>query len=228
MGLTEEEKEEKERHRSEMFRTDNWEAIWATGVDKGELFDCENALPEFTRRLKERSLPLTSTEGRALVPGCGRGYDVEILSRSQLFRHVIGIEISTTATESAQTYLQSITPKLPDNYEVIVADFFTHDFGKADLIYDYAFMCALPPQRRQEWGQRMAFLINPGGLLITIIYPDVDKQGGPPWSVHFADYNDVLQHAFVVKEGPTALGEGAAHFRRRDRTSWCLWQRISS
>jgi hypothetical protein len=56
----------------------------------------------------------------------------------------------------------------------------------------YTFLCALPPARRGEWASKMASLLRPGGLLLTLQYPlpppaelaagTVNWHKGPPFA----------------------------------------------
>ena len=66
-----------------------------------------------------------------------------------------------------------------------------------DLIYDCTFLCAIPPERREEWAVVMERNLASGGELVTLIFPVVPGRsdsadpalsegampggGGPPW-----------------------------------------------
>ncbi|KAL4958543.1 thiol methyltransferase [Aspergillus filifer] len=164
---------------------------------------------------------------RALVPGCGRGYDVVALALHGFDAY--GLEISWTAVSEATEYAEGQF-KAPSAYNyaeveygleaqaVLVAggsggkarflqgDFFEEDWLEAthvgmvsgngrgdagiaekfDLIYDYTFLCALHPNRRQGWAERMAELLRPGGLLVCLEFPMYkdSEAPGPPWGVN--------------------------------------------
>ncbi|GJC98138.1 thiopurine S-Methyltransferase [Colletotrichum higginsianum] len=58
--------------------------------------------------------------------------------------------------------------------------------GKAfDLIFDYTFLCALPPTARSSWATRMATLLSPRGRLVCLEFPSGKplSQPGPPWGL---------------------------------------------
>ena len=100
---------------------------------------------------------------------------------------VLGIDIAPTAVAAAEARLSD----LRDSAEVTprvafrVADFFSSDLsvGTFDVIYDYTFLCAIPPERRGDWAARMMKLLRPGGKLVTIIFPICSKAGGPPFAM---------------------------------------------
>lgn len=135
------------------------------------------------------------------MPGCGRGYDV-LLFASYGF-NAVGLDISPTATEEAKKTQadQDLEQKYPVKHvkegrgeaRFITADFFMDNFlsethgssesdRKFDLIYDYTFLCALPPALRPKWATRMSTLLSPTGRLICMEYPlgKDPKTGGPP------------------------------------------------
>lgn len=138
---------------------------------------------------------------RVLVPGCGRGYDV-LLFASYGF-NAVGLDISPTASEEAKKFEASLD--LDQQYPVanaregrgearfITADFFMDNFlseshgspdgdRQFDVIYDYTFLCALPPAMRPRWAARMSELLSTTGRLICMEYPlgKDPKTGGPP------------------------------------------------
>lgn len=209
-----------------LLSTQSWEALWAQGVRGGECWDKEGPLPEFAHQVATNQLP---KGGTALIPGCGRAYDVQLLSRSGLFERVVGVDISETAVNSAKQYLTDVVPPLPNNYDVISADFFTGDLPQSDLVFDYTFFCALPPARRQAWADRMTQLVPVGGCLITVMFPcdDRPRDDGPPFPLCPEDYEKVLGSSFVPRDGPRQLEDSMTHpDRGNGRTQWCRWERV--
>ncbi|CZT17533.1 related to thiol methyltransferase [Ramularia collo-cygni] len=133
---------------------------------------------------------------RALVPGCGRGYDVLLLA--SLGYDCYGLDASQTAIDAALKH-QAESSKdeqyVPHDSKVgagetkfLVHNFFKDDFladtngGNFDLIFDYTFLCALPPEMRPSWAKRMSELLSPTGYLICLEWPlhKAPTEGGPP------------------------------------------------
>jgi len=80
-----------------------------------------------------------------------------------------------------------------------------------DFIYDYTFFCALPPNQRGQWAERMSTLLKPmTGKLLTLIFPVLEKVDkdkvplkGPPFPVTIKDYVQELEPlGFQIIEGP--------------------------
>lgn len=128
-------------------------------------------------------------KAKALVPGCGTGYDVEYLA--SVGYETIGIDIAPEATTASNKWLESLQPRPPHlaNIHFRTADYFSpppnpEQQETYDLIYDYTFFCALPEQLRSSWAEAHARSCKKGtGRLLTIVYPIMgDRPGGPPVS----------------------------------------------
>lgn len=39
------------------------------------------------------------------------------------------------------------------------------------------------PDMRPQWSARMAEIVRPGGTLVALMFPLVEKKGGPPFAV---------------------------------------------
>ncbi|EPS63916.1 hypothetical protein M569_10868, partial [Genlisea aurea] len=169
----------------QVFRSETngyWDRCWEEGLTP---WDLGSPTPLLLQLHNTGSLPT----GRALVPGCGSGYDVEAIACPE--RHAIGLEISDSAIKKAKE-LHSLS-RHAAHFDFIKADFFSWSPTELfDLIFDYTFFCAIRPESRSLWGVKMSELLKPGGELITLIYPIDEHEGGPPYKVSVADYEEVL------------------------------------
>ncbi|HHH11865.1 MAG TPA: methyltransferase domain-containing protein [Sorangium sp.] len=151
-----------------------WEQAWQqgrTGWDAGQ------SPPALVQLVNSTHLK----PARALVPGCGAGYDVFTLSR--IAELTIGLDLAPTARArfmslSEQPHIDSDKVRIePHNFfDYTPSDHF-------DLIWDYTFLCAIEPHQRQAWAARMHQLLAPAGELWTLIFPvhpEPMNPGGPP------------------------------------------------
>ena len=119
----------------------------------------------------------------ALIPGCGHAYEVAYLSESGW--EVSAIDFSAAAVAAARALLGRWAARVEQ------ADFFTFSPKKPlDLIYERAFLCALPRPMRAAIAARWAALLPAGGLLAGFFYFD-DAPKGPPFGIA-ADELDAL------------------------------------
>jgi methyl halide transferase len=134
---------------------------------------------------------------RILVPGCGRGHEVIPLSR--LGFRVTGLDFAPAAVQAARAHLQAERLEA----EVIEGDIFA--FDPAELfaaIYEQTCLCALPPQRWEEYERRLASWLVPGGRLAAA-FMQTDSPSGPP----FACPPDAMRKLFAAErwEWPAEL-----------------------
>ncbi|ORY08326.1 S-adenosyl-L-methionine-dependent methyltransferase [Clohesyomyces aquaticus] len=194
-----------------------WDALWKDGTflpwDRGF------ANPALIDALKEKPSLLgvpthsSSKRKRALVPGCGKGYDVALLAAVGFDSY--GIEISESAAKVAGEWLQETGEGREGEYKVwdegvgrgktrcVCGDFFEDKWvqeigGKGegfDLIYDNTFLCALPLSLRGAWALRMSQLLAPTGVLVCLEFPThkPPKSGGPPWAMPSDVYPELFK-----------------------------------
>ncbi|KIK65933.1 hypothetical protein GYMLUDRAFT_38405 [Collybiopsis luxurians FD-317 M1] len=204
----------------------SWETAWKTNVTPWDSGEIQPPL----KQVIEGGKVSFSKGGRALVPGCGRGYDTIYLA-SALEHDTVGLDVSETALGAANELVQSssVGPELASRIHFEVADFFKYEVPedkKFDLIYDYTFFVAIPPPRRPEWGSQINSLIKPGGYLITLMFPQVSEPytTGPPFYSNLSSYEEVLGNGWeiVLNEIPDDATLAEAH-KGRDRI--VVWKR---
>ncbi len=149
-----------------------------------------------------------------LVPGCGNGWEA-----AWLFERgwpVTAIDFAPEAVASARRLLG------PAGAVVREADFFAFAPEPAcRLIYERAFLCALPPALRVPYGERVAQLLPPGGLLAGYFYIG-DNRGGPPFAMPQAELDALLAPAFE-RIDDRASAAPLPVFAGKER--WQVWRR---
>ncbi|KZF23609.1 thiopurine S-methyltransferase family protein [Xylona heveae TC161] len=190
-----------------------WSALWDS--DDSDLWDRGKPSPALIDLIEQQSelLRPIAENGRrkkALVPGCGRGYDVVMLALHGFDAY--GLEISETAVATANRYA-SAELQNPQDYNFgpensiisqpdgvgrvtfFQGDFFKSDWSdpltnngaeKFDLVYDYTFLCALHPCSRPQWANRMGQLTRSDGYLVCLEFPLFKDPAltGPPWGLN--------------------------------------------
>ncbi|KAJ8655314.1 hypothetical protein O0I10_009003 [Lichtheimia ornata] len=190
----------------------DWEKKWQDGNTQ---WDHGESSPALVTLIKEHS-DLLPAKGRGLVPGCGSGYDVLLLATPE--RHMTGLDMSATCVDK----LNKEIPK-GSNYDFICDDFYNFKYpeGGYDLIYDYTFLCAMPPSMRPQWASRMAEIIKPGGVLVALMFPLEEKEGGPPFGLSVDVYNELLGPNF----DNIYLVDAKGHESRIGREKMSVWRR---
>ncbi len=149
-----------------------------------------------------------------LVPGCGNGWEA-----GWLFERgwpVTAIDFSPQAVASARRALG------PAAAIVREADFFAYTPEPAcALIYERAFLCALPPTLREAYAERVAALLPPRGLLAGYFFLG-DKRGGPPFAMPASELDALLGPAFERIEDRPSVAPLPV-FEGQER--WQVWRR---
>ncbi len=159
---------------------------------------------------------------RLLIPGCGHAHELALFVRAGW--QVTAIDFSSAAVAAAQGQLAD--PVLAACVQQ--ADFFQWQATQPlQAIYERAFLCALPPARRADVVARWATLLPPGGLLFGSFFvdpaaADVQALRGPPFPIHPAQLQDLLQPHFSCLQDQ-ASPDALAVFDGRER--WQVWQR---
>lgn len=185
---------------------DFWDARYREGITPWEA----GAAPPELREAAAR-WAATRPDARVLVPGCGSAHDVALLANAGV--DVLGIDFSEAAVQAALT----ITPK------VVRADFFgfPQAEGGYDVVYERAFLCALPRRLWPAWGARVATLVRPGGLLEGYFFL-ADTPRGPPFGILPEALYALLGPAFAL-EADEAARASLPVFEGRER--WMRWRR---
>ena len=154
---------------------------------------------------------------RTLIPGCGAAYELVYLCESGWDARAI--DFSPAAVALAREQAGQWADRVQQ------ADFFDwHGTAALDLIYERAFLCALPPSLWVPVAQRWSQLLAPGMRLAGFFFFD-DSAKGPPFGISRERLDALLRDDFVcIEDAPVA--DSIAVFSGKER--WMVWQRIQT
>lgn len=160
-------------------------------------------------------LQRTPAGGRALVPGCGSGYEIQALHEHGW--PVLGLDFSPAAVIQAQRMLG------PLGHLVRVGDFFAPaaDLAGFTLVYERTFLCALPPELHAPYARRMAELIVPGGVLCGFFFHGPEDEP-PPFPLSHEQISTLLGGGFQLIENLPAA-DSLPLYATKER--WHVWRR---
>jgi predicted TPR repeat methyltransferase len=167
-------------------------------------------VPQALRQFVARAgRPLTT-----LIPGCGAAYELAFLSDAGW--NATAIDFSTAAVATAKAAAGQWSTR------VVEADFFTYEPAQPpDLIYERAFLCALPPAMWPRVAARWAEMLAPGALLAGFFFFDEGVKG-PPFGIDPAQLDALLLPHFSCIED-AAVTDSIPVFAGKER--WKVWQR---
>ena len=155
---------------------------------------------------------------RVLIPGCGAAREVRFFSG--LGWDVSAIDFSPAAVQRARHLLGPLGELVHEE------DFFGARLGAEhfDVIYERAFLCALPRRLWPEWAARTAHLVPPDGRLIGFFFFDANEKG-PPFGISRDELAGLLTPHFDLIED-VAPTDSIGIFAGKER--WQVWQRRHS
>lgn len=200
--------------------------FWLERWHNGQIgFHRSDVMPLLQRHWPALDLPVGS---RVLVPLCGKSLDMHWLAAQG--HRVLGVELSSLAVE--QFFAEAgLTPERHQSHygehyragpvEIICGDAFALDSELlADIagVYDRAALIALPPELRQHYRDTLYARLAGGcrGLLITLEYPQNEKQG-PPFSVEQSEverlfnarwHPSLLERRDILAQEPGFIAQG--------------------
>jgi SAM-dependent methyltransferase len=149
---------------------------------------------------------------RVLVPGCGSAYEARYLA--ELGHDVTAIDFSDAALAAALKVLG------PHSDLLVKADFFRFQPAVFDVVYERAFLCALPRARWRDWAKRVHTLVRSGGVLAGFFYFD-DNRRGPPFGIAPEALAGLLERFERVED--RAAAQSLTVFQGKER--WQVWKR---
>ena len=187
-------------------KSDFWESRYRDHVTPWDAGKVPDTLRDYTKRIKSGS--------RILIPGCGSAYEAGYLAENGF--DVLAIDFSPAAVELAKKNLSRFGDI------VRLADFFEFDYGKPyEVIYERAFLCALPPRMWPQYAPRMAQLLRPGGELAGFFFFR-ETEKGPPFGTTPEALHALLDPHFDLVEDRMAT-DSIPVFQDAER--WQVWRK---
>ncbi len=151
---------------------------------------------------------------RTLIPGCGAAYELAYLSDAGW--DATAIDFAPAAVATAKAAVGRWEGRIEQ------ADFFAwQPAAPLELIYERAFLCALPRAMWPQVAARWAELLAPGALLAGFFFFD-DVAKGPPFGIKAEQLERLLAPHFK-RIDDAAVADSIPVFAGEER--WQVWQR---
>ncbi|MFK7832586.1 MAG: methyltransferase domain-containing protein [Winogradskyella sp.] len=135
---------------------------------------------------------INDTSLKILIPGAGNSYEAEYLWKNG-FKNVFVLDIVSQPLEN----FKNRVPTFP-KHQLINADFFQLD-DSFDLILEQTFFCALTPNLRKDYVDKMADLLKPNGKLVGLLFNFELTTIGPPFGGRLLEYQLLFKSTFHLK-----------------------------
>lgn len=161
-----------------------WAERYSTGQTGWDAGAITTPLKEYIDGLPTKDLVI-------LIPGGGNSYEAEYLMK-QGFKHVHLLDWA----EAPLNNLKQRASDFPDEH-LIQADLFDHT-GQYDLIIEQTFFCAIDPELRMKYAEKMHSLLKPGGKLVGLLF-QFPLETGPPFGGSKEEYLGYFEDLFHIK-----------------------------
>lgn len=162
-----------------------WENRYAEHQTSWDLGQCAPPLQAYIDQLENKDISV-------LIPGCGRAYEASyLLARG--FAHVTLIDIAENLVAQLQQQFEQ-TP-----IRILKADFFDLQ-GSFDLILEQTFFCAIRPEQRKTYVNKVAELLKPQGKLVGLLFDRQFEADGPPFGGSVAEYEALFREKFSLRK----------------------------
>jgi SAM-dependent methyltransferase len=184
-------------------------AFWDERFAQGFMPWDRGGVPEQLRAFVAASRPLAT-----LIPGCGTGYELAYLREAGW--DATAIDFAPVAVANAKAAAGQWAG------DIVEADFFAcTPATPLGLIYERAFLCAMPRAMWPQVAARWAALLAPGTLLAGYFFFD-DVVKGPPFGIDRGTLDSLLMpHFDCIEDAEVADSIPVFHGKER----WMIWRR---
>ena len=168
-----------------IFNEDFWDTKYKTnktGWDLGQV----------SPPLKTYFDQLTNKELKILIPGGGNSHEAEYLLNIG-FTNVYVVDISKLALDN----LKQRVPSFPSS-NLIHQNFFELE-QTFDLIIEQTFFCALNPNLRKNYVDKMHSLLKENGKLVGLLFDAKLNEDHPPFGGDKKEYIELFKNQFNIK-----------------------------
>jgi hypothetical protein len=184
-------------------------AFWDERFEQGFTPWDRGGVPQALAGFAASSAPLVT-----LIPGCGAAYELAALC--ELGWDATAIDFAPAAVAQARAQLGRWQER------VVLADFFSYQpASPLQLIYERAFLCALPRTMWPQAAARYAALLPPGALLAGFFFFDSNLKG-PPFGITRAQLDELLTPHFECI-ADAGVADSIDVFKGKER--WQVWRR---
>ncbi|OLQ90977.1 thiopurine S-methyltransferase [Vibrio panuliri] len=191
-----------------------WDQLFTTG---NMPWDRNQTPKELAQFLSANSLPSKPHKAtHVFIPGCGAAYEVK--SFIEHGYQVIAMDYSQQAVSVARSQLGQHADAV--QYGDVFSAQFAHPF---EIIYERAFLAALPRDYWQDYFKMVEQLLPTGGLLVGyFVISDDYRSRFPPFCLQTGELTQRLGEAFKCITCSPVIDSVAVF---ADKEYWMIWQK---
>jgi len=139
----------------------------------------------YADQLQDKSLKI-------LIPGAGNSYEAEYLWDLG-FKNLFIVDI----VKQPLNNFKNRVPDFPED-QLLNIDYFELN-NSFDLVLEQTFFCALKPDLRTKYAEKMHQLLKPYGKLVGLLFNFELTESGPPFGGSATEYKSLFKDQFKIK-----------------------------
>jgi hypothetical protein len=167
-----------------MLDSNYWQERYKTNQTGWDVGTITTPIKEYIDQLNDKSIKI-------LIPGCGNAHEAAYLWQ-QGFTNVFLLDYAAEPLNNFSKHY----PDFPKSH-LLLKDFFELD-AKFDLIIEQTFFCALAPQLRSSYAEKMCHILNPEGKLAGVMFSSEFEKEGPPFGGTKSEYQALFERYFDI------------------------------
>ena len=148
---------------------------------------------EISNPLKNYFLQLKNKTGKILIPGAGNSYEAEFLLQNG-FTNVFICDFAEEPLKNIANRCKNLKSE-----NLLKCNFFDLKSNSYDLIIEQTFFCALNPELRKKYFEKMHALLKPGGKLVGLLFNHHFENDSPPYGGTESEYKSYFVDLFKIK-----------------------------
>ena len=149
----------------------------------------------------------SNKKARILIPGAGNAWEAEFIFNAG-FKEVHVLDYAALAVENFKKRF----PAFPSE-QIFCEDFFKHR-ETYDCIVEQTFFCALDPNLRTAYVEKMFDLLRPGGFIVGLLFNDALNSDKPPFGGNETEYRSLFEKKFELVKLETAYNSAGPRAER--------------
>ncbi|WKK80900.2 methyltransferase domain-containing protein [Marivirga arenosa] len=165
------------------------ESYWTSRYQNDQTgWDIGYASPAITNFMNQ----IENKDSKILIPGCGNAYEAKYLWENG-FKNVYLLDFSPIPLKK----FAEENPEFPKE-QLLNFNFFnlTKSF---DIIIEQTFFCALNPELRPQYVQKMKALLRPNGILFGLLFNIPLFDDRPPFGGEKSEYEKLFEKEFQIE-----------------------------
>lgn len=167
-----------------IFDQNYWNSKWESNQTRWDIGVASPAITDYMAQYPDKNAAV-------LIAGCGNAYEAVYL----LANNFTNITLIDFAPEVVKVLIEKFAGNAA--IKILCTDFFEHK-EQYDLLLEQTFFCAIAPERRTDYVQKVLSLLKPKGRIVGLLFDKIFEEPGPPFGGDLYTYEKLFKPYFTI------------------------------